>query len=167
MIKQLLEPRQEVLSGRLQGVIDIERVSDRKNKALESRVQDFFASTFVSGEIKRLVAGLHRRLNSEDAETGLFLAEGHKGEGKSHALLVALHLINHCADLQDWLSSHSLTFSLPENTAVIWRKFTDFPLESLWGVIAGELKAKFPTRPPAEHRGVPPGSRQSQACPDF
>ncbi len=30
MLKEILEPKDEVLTGRLQGVIDIERVSDSK-----------------------------------------------------------------------------------------------------------------------------------------
>jgi len=150
MLKQLLEPRPEVLTGRLQGVIDIERVSDPKRRALEARVRDFFASTYVSGEIRSLVTGLHHRLNSADAETGLFLAEGHKGEGKSHVLLIALHLVNHARELQDWLNANGLRFSPPPKTHVIWRKFTDFPLESLWSVVAEELKIDFPNdRPPS------------------
>jgi len=41
MLKQLLEPKDEVLSGRLQGVIDIEHVADPKRRALESRPRDF------------------------------------------------------------------------------------------------------------------------------
>ena len=79
MIEQLLEPRSDVLAGRLQGVIDIERVADPKRRALESRARDFFASTFVSGEIRLLVTGLNKRLNSSEAETGLFLAGGSEG----------------------------------------------------------------------------------------
>ena len=145
MIKQLLEPRNDVLTGKLQGVVDIERVSDPRPRALEARVKDFFASTFVSGEVRQLIAGLNKRLNSPDAETGLFIAEGPKGEGKSHMLLVALHLVNSANELQDWLKQNGLEFNLPAGTRVIWRKFTDFPLESLWGVIADELKVEFPT----------------------
>jgi len=149
MLNDILRPRKDVLDGRLQGVIDIERVSDPKRRALEARVKDFFASTFVSGEIRQLVSGLQKRLNSAESETGLFLAEGRKGEGKSHVLLVALHLVQSPSELQDWLAEHHLEFSIPANTRVIWRKFTDFPLESLWGVIAEELKVAFPKdRPP-------------------
>src|SRR2546427_5311601 len=95
MIKDLLEPKDEVLSGRLQGVIDIERVSDPKRRALEARAKDFLQSTFVSGEIRRLVNALQVRLNSTEAETGLFLAEGPKGVGKSHGLLIPLHCAVH------------------------------------------------------------------------
>jgi hypothetical protein len=53
MIKEMLEPKDEVLAGRLQGVIDIERVSDPKKRALEARAKDFLQSTFVSGEISQ------------------------------------------------------------------------------------------------------------------
>jgi hypothetical protein len=143
MLKQLLEPRDEVLTGRLQGVIDIERVADPKRRALESRARDFLQSTFVSGEIRRLVEAINKRLNSADAETGLFLAEGPKGVGKSHGLLIPLHLVTSPADCQAWLTDNGLAFSAPEGTRVIWRKFTDFPLESLWGVIGQELHVEF------------------------
>jgi hypothetical protein len=143
MLKHLLDPKDEVLSGRLQGVIDIERVADPKRRALESRAKDFLNSTFVSGEIRKLVESINQRLNSEDAVAGLFLAEGHKGVGKSHGLLIPLHLANSPADCQEWLAENKLSFSVPAETRVIVRKFTDFPLESLWGVIGDELKVSF------------------------
>ena len=54
MIRSLLQPRQNVLAGRLQGVIDIERVSDPKRRSLESRAREFFDSTFLTGELRRL-----------------------------------------------------------------------------------------------------------------
>jgi len=149
MLKQLLEPKDEVLSGRLQGVIDIERVADPKRRALEARAKDFLQSTFVSGEIRRLVDAINLRLNSADAETGLFLAEGPRGVGKSHGLLIPLHLTGSPADCQPWLTENGLTFAAPSGTRVLWRKFTDFPLESLWGVIAQELNVNFrPDQPP-------------------
>jgi hypothetical protein len=143
MLKDLLDPRPEVLTGRLQGVIDIERVADPKRRALESRAKDFLHSTFVSGEIRKLVESINARLNTEEAVAGLFLAEGHKGVGKSHGLLIPLHLTNSPADCQEWLDENKLSFSVPPETRVIVRKFTDFPLESLWGVIGDELKVNF------------------------
>ena len=143
MLKQLLEPKEEVLAGRLQGVIDLERVADSKRRALESRPRDFLQSTFASGEIRRLVESINKRLNSADAETGLFLAEGPKGVGKSHGLLIPLHLCGSPAECQAWLAENGLAFSTPDGTRVVTRKFTDFPLESLWGVIGQELGAAF------------------------
>jgi predicted AAA+ superfamily ATPase len=113
MLRQLLEPREEVLNGRLQGVIDIERVTDSKRRALEARPRDFLQSTFVSGEIRRLVDSINMRLNSAEAVTGLFLAEGPKGVGKSHVLLIPLHLASSPADCKTWLNENGLTFNAP------------------------------------------------------
>ncbi len=139
----------EVLTGRLQGVIDIGRVADSKRRALESRPRDFLQSTYASGEIRRLVELINKRLNSAEAETGLFIAEGPKGVGKSHGLLIPLHLSGSPAECQPWLAENGLTFSTPPGTRVVTRKFTDFPLESLWGVIGQELGAAFrPDQPP-------------------
>ncbi len=150
MLKQLLEPRDEVLTGRLQSVIDLERVTDPRRRSLESRPRDFLASTYVSGEIRRLVEGLHTRLNSSETETGLFLAEGPKGVGKSHDLVIPLHLINSPAECQDWLAGNGLTFFAPSGTLVMSRKFTDFPLDSLWAVIGQELGVNFSTDQPPD-----------------
>ena len=145
MIRSLLQPRQDVLAGRLQGVIDIERVKDRNRRSLESRAQEFFDSTFVTGELRRLISTLHTRLNSDNAESGLFLLEGPKGVGRSHDALVPLHLVTAGDQLSEWLSRNGLHFRAPDGTRLIWRKFTDFPLESLWGVVGQELGVQFRT----------------------
>ena len=143
MISSLLQPRQDVIAGRLQGVIDIERVSDPKRRSLESRAKEFFDSTFVTGELRRLITGLNTRLNSDASEPGLFLLEGPKGVGKSHDALVPLHLVAAGDQLAGWLDQNGLTFTSPSDTRLICRKFTDFPLESLWGVVGQELGAAF------------------------
>ncbi len=150
MIKQLLEPREEVLNGRLQSVIDLERVADPRRRALESRPRDFLGCTYVSGEIRRFIDGMHARLNSSEAETGLFLAEGPKGVGKSHDLVIPLHLINSPAECQEWLAENRLIFCAPAGTQVMSRKFTDFPLDSLWAVIGQELGVSFSTDQPPD-----------------
>ena len=157
MLKQLLEPRDEVLNGRLQSVIDLERVTDPRRRALESRPRDFLGCTYVSGEIRRLVEGLNKRLNSSEAETGLFLAEGPKGVGKSHDLVVPLHLVGSPADCQEWLTENGLPFTVPAGTRVMSRKFTDFPLDSLWSVIGQEIGADFSA-------DQPPNIKQLQAA---
>ena len=150
MISSLLKPRPEVLAGRLQGVIDIERVADPKRRSLESRASEFFESTFLTGELRRLITTLHTRLNSEGAEPGLFLLEGPKGVGKSHDALVPLHLVTAGRDLKDWLDKSGLTFQAPAGTRLVWRKFTDFPLESLWGVVGQDLGIQdWTSQPPS------------------
>jgi hypothetical protein len=148
MIDSLLQPRQDVLSGRLQGVVDIERFNDPRGRSLESRAEDFFESTYVTGELRRLIGSLHTRLHSDGSEPGLILLEGPKGVGKSHDSLVPLHLVSAGDKLGSWLARNNLTFQAPLGTRLVWRKFTDFPLESLWGVVGQEIGAKFRTDQP-------------------
>ena len=98
----------------------------------------------------RLVEGLNKRLTSVETETGLFLAEGPKGVGKSHDLVIPLHLVGSTAECQDWSTENGLTFSVPAVNRVMSRKFTDFPLDFLWSVIGQELGVTFSTDQPPD-----------------
>ncbi len=142
MISRILNPRPDVLRGRIQGVIDLQRYASG-GKALESSAESLIAATYLTGEMRRVIEALHKRLNSGDAETGLFLMEGIKGVGKSHVLLLVLHLLKSPAEFEGWLAEHGIEFSVPENVVVVWRKFTDFPLESLWGIVGEALGTSF------------------------
>ncbi len=150
MLLHLLSPRSDVLSGRIQGVIDPDRITDPKKKSLEAKPLEFARATWVSSDVRRLVKTLHQRLNSSEAGVGTILFEGPKGQGKSHLITLGYHLIKHRPELEEWLAENHLELSLPENVAVILKKFTDFPLESLWQVIGSEIAASFVgERPPS------------------
>ncbi|MCX6865170.1 MAG: hypothetical protein NTV46_02935 [Verrucomicrobia bacterium] len=152
MIRAILRPRTDVLTGKIQGVIDLERFRTPKGKSLESEADAFLAATFPTGEIRKLIETLQRKLNHQGEESGLFLAEGTKGLGKSHVLLLILHLLQGSEVSRKWLADKGLKLDLPPELRIVWRKFTDFPLDSLWGVIGGELGAKFANgnaRPPS------------------
>lgn len=150
MLSHILSPRSDVLSGRIQGVIDPDRIADPKKKSLEAKPVDFARATFVSADIRRLTKTLHARLNTADAETGTIIFEGPKGQGKSHLITLAYHLVMHRAELDGWLTEHQLELTIPTNVSVVLRKFTDFPLETLWQVIGDEIGASFTgSRPPS------------------
>ena len=143
MVSTLLKPRADVLAGRLHGVVDIERVADQKKRSFESKGREFLEATYLTGELRKLISALDKRLNSDAPETGLFLLEGPKGVGKSHDALVPLHLISSGNQVEDWLARQGLTFRTPDGTRLVWRKFTDFPLDSLWGVVGHDLNVPF------------------------
>ena len=150
MLTQLLSPRPEVTSGRIQGVIDPDRITDPKKKSLEAKPLDFARATFVSNDVRRLVKTLHARLHSSDAEVGSILFEGLKGQGKSHLITLAYHLVKHNAELAAWLTEQKLELTIPANVVVLLRKFTDFPFDTLWQVIGDEIGANFTgSRPPS------------------
>lgn len=150
MLSQLLHPRPEVQSGRIQGVIDPDRIADPRKKSLEARPIDFARATWVSADIRRLVKTLNARLHTSDDEVGTIIFEGPKGQGKSHLIALAYHLLKHRPELAGWLVENQLELAVPENVVVILRKFTDFPLEALWQVIGSEVGASFTgQRPPS------------------
>mgnify|MGYP000184201014 CR=1 FL=1 len=150
MLSHLLSPRPEVTSGRIQGVIDPDRITDPKRKSLEAKPIEFARATFVSADVRRVVKTLQTRLHSTDAEVGSILFEGPKGQGKSHLITLAYHLVNHNAELAAWLAGQKLELTIPANVVVLLRKFTDFPFDTLWQVIGDAIGANFTgSRPPS------------------
>jgi hypothetical protein len=150
MLANILSPRADVLSGRIQGVIDPDRITDPKKKSLEAKPLDFVNATWVSADVRRLVATLNKRLNTADAEVGTILFEGPKGEGKSHLITLSYHLIKNRAEVNAWLVTNKLELNVPDNVFVLLRKFTDFPFETLWQVVGDAIGANFTgQRPPS------------------
>ena len=132
----ILRPRKDVLSGDgVEGIIDLENLRDSSGKRLEARPKDFLDLTYPTSDIKFVLENLHQRFNEKKRSAGLYLFEGYKGSGKSHILLFIHHLARNRSLANEWLSRSGLRCHLPEDVEVIWHKFTDFPLYSLWNLI--------------------------------
>ena len=129
----LLTPRQEVLSDQIEGIIDLANIGKRGK--LENKAEAFLDLTYPTGDVKRVLAELHRRFSSDKPEAGLFLFEGLKGSGKSHLLLLIYHLLKSPKHGRTWLTRHGLECSLPDNALVVINKFTDKPLLSIWDFV--------------------------------
>lgn len=145
----LLKPRPDVLSDEgIEGIIDLANVNAQRKRRLplESRPDDFFALTYPTADVKRVVERLGQRFAGDSNVPGLFLYEGLKGSGKSHLLLLAYHLFNSPAAAQKWLSRHGLICSLPSDAEVILNKFTDLPLKSIWDFIFQRLTGEHPEK---------------------
>ena len=83
---------------------------------------------------------------------GLVLAEGVKGQGKSHALLVVYHLFASPGPAKKWMEENGFIWAPPEQIAVLVVKFTDqyLPFDSLWSYLAEKLKTSWSSeRPPS------------------
>jgi hypothetical protein len=146
----LLKPRPEVLSDEgIDGIIDIANVyakGKKKRLPLEARPRDFFALTYPTADVRRVVEHLHARFADDSNVSGLFLFEGLKGSGKSHLLLLVYHLFANNEPAGEWLNRHQLTCCLPSDVEVILIKFTDLPLESIWDFIFERLTGSRPER---------------------
>jgi hypothetical protein len=135
----LLRPRPEVLSEEgVEPIIDLANVEDTRRQRLEARPADFFALTYPTSDVRRVVQSLGERFRSAGERgiiPGLFLFEGLKGSGKSHLLVLIYHLFKNPSLTQTWLAKHGLTCSLPSDTVVVLNKFTDQPLYSIWDFV--------------------------------
>lgn len=82
---------------------------------------------------------------SADSPGGLVLAEGVKGQGKSHALLLAYHLFASPELARSWMESHGYAWAPPSDVRVLVEKFTDqyLPFDSLWTYIGEKLGAAW------------------------
>ena len=138
----ILKPREEVLKPEgIQGIIDLENLRSKKRGSIESSPKSFFDLTYPTSDIKNVVQKLHERFNSPEPTPGLFLLEGLKGSGKSHLELLIYHLFKNVENGKQWLDRNKMKCDLPENTVTIVHKFTDFPIDSIWGMVFHELGA--------------------------
>ena len=49
----LLKPRPEVLSGEIEGIIDLANLADSRRRKLEARPEHFFSLTYPTADIRR------------------------------------------------------------------------------------------------------------------
>src|SRR3990172_4570705 len=123
----VLRPRAEVLSDEgIEGIVDLANLADSRRRKLEAKPDLFFALTYPTADIRRIVNLLDQRFAQKGTTPGLFLFEGLKGVGKSHLLLLIYHLFKSQKEAKAWLDRHGLTCRLPEGTVLVPNKFTDF-----------------------------------------
>jgi len=142
----MLKPRPEVLSDEgIDGIIDLANLEDPKGKKLEANPKRFFALTYPTADVHRIIQKLSDRFAGRDAP-GLFLFEGLKGSGKSHLLLLVYHLFKNPKEAKGWLDANEIYCELPDDVIVVVNKFTDLPLYSIWDFIFEKIAEKSPKK---------------------
>jgi len=143
-------------STALDSVIDLEKLNTGQTKCLERDASQLFSLTFPTQEFHSMFRMLSRRFDPDHDQKeslgGLVLAEGVKGQGKSHALLVAYHLFANHEIAKPWLESLGYSWNPPNDMLVLVEKFTDqhLPLNSLWLHLANKLQTTWDQdRPPS------------------
>jgi len=132
LIQDVVEPRPDVLTGNFQGDLRAYRVGREADAdKLENNPELFFAVTYPSASLQRLVELVHQKLEDNRVQ-GAFLPIGRMGSGKTHALIALYHLFAYPGLGQKWLQNHGLS-SLPldEPLAVMISAQEDQP-EYLW-----------------------------------
>jgi hypothetical protein len=132
VIKDVVQPRPDVLAGNFQGDLRAYRVGREADASkLENDPDLFFAVTFPSGSLKRFVQLVHQKLTGE-RDQGAFLPIGRMGSGKTHALITLYNLFAYPERGAEWLQQYDLPdLSLEDSRAVMISAQED-QAEHLW-----------------------------------
>jgi hypothetical protein len=137
-------------AARIDSVIDLEKLRSGPKSCLERDAAQFLRLTYLTEDLHGMLRSLSRRFNGERSQNadapGLVLAEGVKGQGKSHALLLAYHLLANPEPARPWMESHGYPWAPPKDAVVLVEKFTDqyLPFDSLWTYIGEKLGVVWP-----------------------
>lgn len=124
----------------LDGVVDLERLRSGSPDSIERDAARFLELTYPTEDVKALLRLLSSRFGGTASE-GTILANAVKGLGKSHALLLAYHLLRSPAEATAWMLKLGYTWTPPANAVVLVHKFTDrsMPGDALWSLVGREL----------------------------
>jgi len=79
LIKDIMKPREEIVEGKFQGVIQSHKVDSVEDR-LESNPERLFRVTYISSALKRALERVNEKLTGISNQ-GAILNEGYKDEG--------------------------------------------------------------------------------------
>lgn len=137
-ISDLLTPRDEVLEGRFQGVLQAHKVGASDNR-LENDPSRLLSMTYPSNALQTAFDHVDNKFRGRDNQGGIMLS-GPYGAGKSHGLLTLYHLFNSPDISQKWLNEWGLPLNLPDsaNASILSTSKTDADL--VWEPIFQDLE---------------------------
>lgn len=132
VIKDVVQPRPDVLAGNFQGDLRAYRVGREADASkLENDPDLFFAVTFPSGSLKRFVQLVHQKLTGE-RDQGAFLPIGRMGSGKTHALITLYNLFAYPERGLEWLQQYDLPNLPLEDSRAVMISAQEDQAEHLW-----------------------------------
>mgnify|MGYP001117549932 CR=1 FL=1 len=130
VIKDIVEPRNEIIEGRFQGVLQSHKV-EAGGSQLESNPEEFLKITYLSSGLKRTFERINEKL-TQTSNQGGFLLVGPYGSGKTHGLISLYHAITHPEISKDWLRNWGIEFSLPDSTKTVIMSTRRYDVDLLW-----------------------------------
>ena len=144
-IANILTPREEVLQGTFQGVIQTHKV-EAKESRLENNPEEFLQITYPSSAIKRALEKIEEKLSGKSHQ-GAFLLLGPYGAGKSHSLITLYHLFNNPPLAKNWGRKWNIDFEVPYTSRSIiisTRRYSGkFIWEPIFKLLGKENLLKF------------------------
>lgn len=137
LIKDIMKPRQEVLEGKFQGVIQSHK-ADSEEVRLESNAQELFEVTYVSSALKGALERVNEKL-TDASNQGAILLVGPYGAGKTHGLVTLYHLLKEPPVAKKWLRNWKIDIALPPSTKTCIVSTRRYDVDFLWEPIFSKL----------------------------
>jgi len=137
LINDIMKPRQEILEGNFQGVIQSHKV-DSEEERLESNAQELFKVTYISSALKRVLERVNEKL-TQTSNQGAILLIGPYGAGKTHALITLYHLLKNPQLAKGWLRKWQINIDLPSSTKTCIISTRRYDADFLWEPIFSKL----------------------------
>ena len=129
-IADLLTPRNEVLKGEFQGVLQAHKVGGEEGR-LESDPNRLLSTTYPSDSLQNIMDRVADALSGRDSQGGILLT-GPYGSGKSHGLLVLYHMFNSPEVGQAWADDWDISIDLPDDTDAVILSTSETDADLIW-----------------------------------
>lgn len=136
-ISEFLTPREEVVEGRFQGVLQAHKVGAPEDR-LENDPNRLLSMTYPSNALRSAFDHVDNKLRDRDSQGGITLS-GPYGAGKSHGLLTLYHLFDSPHLAQDWLNDWEIPLDLPESTRASILSTSKTDANQIWEPIFEDL----------------------------
>lgn len=136
-ISDFLDPRDEVLEGRFQGVLQAHKVGSADDR-LENDPSRLLSMTYPSSALETAFDHVDNKLRNRDSQGGISLS-GPYGAGKSHGLLVFYHLFNSPELAQDWLDEWEIPLDVPSTARASILSTSKTDADRIWEPIFRDL----------------------------
>jgi len=137
LIKDIMKPREEIIEGKFQGVIQSHKVDSVEDR-LESNPEKLFRVTYISSALKRALERVNEKLTGVSNQ-GAVLIVGPYGAGKTHGLITLYHIFKEPQIAKDWLRNWKINIALPSSTKTCIISSRIYDVDFLWEPIFSKL----------------------------
>lgn len=137
VISDFLTPRDEVVEGRFQGVLQAHKVGSSDGR-LENDPSRLLSMTYPSNALETAFDHVDNKLRDRDSQGGITLS-GPYGAGKSHGLLTLYHLFDSPELAQDWLDEWDIPLDLPTTARASVLSTSKTDADRIWEPIFRDL----------------------------
>ena len=137
LIKDIMKPREEIVEGKFQGVIQSHKVDSVEDR-LESNPERLFRITYISSALKRALERVNEKLTGASHQ-GAILIVGPYGAGKTHGLITLYHILKSPQIAKIWLRNWKVNIALPSSTKVCIISTRRYDVDFLWEPIFSKL----------------------------